>query len=288
MQVNPLTPTFGAEIEGAEVSNMTDAQFSELFELFIAWSVIFLRDQPALTPAQHLEFASRFGDVHVHPAARGKAAEFPGLMRMKTSKESRVAAGNRWHSDVSCDEFPPQASILQLHLIPPVGGDTLFANLYAAYESLSSRMKVFLDGLTALHSGEASFRHLFRFDNAEGSSWPEHHHPIIRKHADSGRPALFVDREFTASIDELPKEEGKALLAFLFEHTERVDFQCRFRWSTNAIAIWDNRCALHHALWDYWPADRQGHRVSVVGEKPVMWRLGDSDQEKKTNVRLTA
>ncbi len=290
MKVHPLTPSFGAVIEGADVVGMTDAQFTELFDHFTEWSVIFLRDQPALTPEQHLEFAQRFGDVHVHPAARGKPAEFPGLMRMKTNKESRVAAGNRWHSDVSCDELPPQASILQLHKIPPIGGDTLFSNLYAAYESLSDRMKVYLDGLTALHSGEESFRHLFQFKNAdEGAMWPENHHPIVRRHVDSGRPVLFVDREFTKRIDDLPKEEGKALLEFLFDHTERVDLQCRFQWSENAIAIWDNRCVLHHALWDYWPQDREGHRVSVVGEKPVAWRLDeDGDAGRKTNVRLTA
>ena len=111
----------------------------------------------------------------------------------------------------------------------------------------------------------------------KSAPWPENHHPIVRRHPDSGRPALFVDREFTKSIDGLPKEEGKALLAFLFSHVERVDFQCRFRWSENAIAIWDNRCALHHAMWDYYPEERSGRRVSVIGEVPLAWHLG-SDQ----------
>ncbi len=271
--VKPLTPTFGAEVAGTDILHMNDAAFAELFDVFTAKGVIFLRDQPALSPEEHLAFASRFGEVHVHPAARGKPAEFPGLMRMRTNKESRVAAGNRWHSDVSCDELPPQASILQLHKIPPVGGDTLFANLYAAWEALSDRMKAMLDGLTALHSGEESFRHLFQFTS--DTPWPENNHPVVRRHVDSGRPVLFVDREFTKRINDLPKEEGRALLAFLFEHTERVDFQCRFQWSENAIAIWDNRCVLHHALWDYWPQDREGHRVSVRGEKPQMWSLAN-------------
>ncbi|XOV88211.1 MAG: TauD/TfdA dioxygenase family protein [Pseudomonadota bacterium] len=134
LTVKPLTPGFGAEIEGADILNMDDAAFDALFDVFTQKGVIFLRDQPALSPEQHLAFAARFGEVHVHPAARGKPAEYPGLMRMRTNKESRVAAGNRWHSDVSCDEFPPQASILQLHKIPPVGGDTLFADLHAGRE----------------------------------------------------------------------------------------------------------------------------------------------------------
>jgi taurine dioxygenase len=290
LSINPLTPTFGAEIEGLDVSNLDASQFDELFQAFVDYSVIFLRDQPVLTPAQHTEFAQKFGPIHVHPAARGREAEFPGAMNMRTDKDSRVAAGNRWHSDVSCDAQPPQASILQLHAIPPVGGDTLFASTYAAYAALSDRMKTMLDGLTALHSGEEPFRHVFQFAAQDGSTrWPEHDHPIIRKHADSLRPALYVDREFTKSINGLPKEEGKALLEFLFSHVERVDFQCRFRWSENAIAIWDNRCALHHAVWDYWPEERSGRRISVVGEEPLAWRL-DADNaptRSSSEVRLT-
>ncbi|MEJ2088345.1 MAG: TauD/TfdA family dioxygenase [Gammaproteobacteria bacterium] len=283
LTIEPLTPGFGAEVTGADVPNMTDAEFDELFGAFVDYAVIFLRDQPALTPDQHMAFARRFGEIHVHPAARGRDDELPGLMRMQTNRETRVAAGNRWHSDVSCDAEPPQASILQLHEIPPVGGDTLFASLYAAYAALSERMKVYLDGLTALHSGEESFRHLFRFRADDPAvAWPENDHPIVRRHVDSGRPALYVDREFTKRINGVPKEEGKALLEFLFDHTERIDFQCRFRWSTNAIAIWDNRA--------YWPAERRGHRISVVGERPQMWRLGVDevpDREFGT-VKLTA
>ncbi|MEM7364013.1 MAG: TauD/TfdA family dioxygenase [Pseudomonadota bacterium] len=288
LEIKPLTPHFGAEVIGADVTQLDEQSFAELFNAFTDWSVIFLRDQKALTETEHMAFARQFGEVHVHPSARGREAEFPGLMRMQTNSESRVAAGNRWHSDVSCDENPPQASILQLHEIPPVGGDTLFASLYAAYDALSDRMKDLLDGLTAQHSGEEPFRHLFRFKNETGATWPENDHPIIRKHADSGRPALYVDREFTKKINDLPKEEARALLEFLFSHTERVDFQCRFQWSQNAIAIWDNRCVLHHALWDYWPAERRGHRVSVVGEKPMMWRRGIDQPPARSNIKLTA
>lgn len=291
LSVKPLTPRFGAVVEGADLLKLNDATFADLFDVFTQYGVIFIRDQPALTPEQHLTFANRFGEVHVHPAARGKPAEFPGLMRMKTNSESQVAAGNRWHSDVSCDALPPQASILQLHKVPPIGGDTLFTSLYAAYDGLSDRMKDLLNGLTALHSGEEAFRHLFKFTNADADGrWPENHHPIVRRHKDSGRPALFVDREFTKKIDELPKEEGKALLTFLLDHTERVDFQCRFRWTKNAIAIWDNRCVLHHALWDYWPAEREGCRVSVVGEKPQIWKRHKDvmPEQDYGTVKLTA
>jgi taurine dioxygenase len=295
LEITPLTPTLGAELTGLNVLDMSEDDFSRLFAAFTQHSVVFLRDQPALTEEQHYDFASRFGPVHVHPFAREAGPDpdkpYPGLIRMQTTEESRVAAGNRWHSDVSCDEQPPQASILQLHEVPALGGDTLFASLYAAYDALSPQMKQYLDGMTARHSGEESYRNLFQMKTAPGSAWPEADHPIVRRNPDSGRPALFVDREFTESINGLPKEEGRSMLDFLFAHTERANFQCRFRWSENAIAIWDNRCALHHAMWDYWPQERRGHRVSVQGEAPLMWDLATDSVptgSEGNTVKLTA
>ena len=291
MEIKPLTPAFGAEITGVDLLEISDQEFEEVLEIFAKYGVIFFRDQGRLSEEGHITLARRFGEIHVHPAARGKEDEYPGLVKMRTHKESRVAAGNRWHSDVSCDELPPQASILQLHQTPKLGGDTLFASLCAAYEGLSDRMKVLLDGLTALHSGEEPFRHLFKFENHQkGQGWPENDHPVVREHVESGRPVLFVDREFTKKINDLPKDEALALLNFLFDHTERVDFQCRFQWTQNAIAIWDNRCVLHHALWDYWPEERVGCRVTVVGEKPVAWTLDahKNAESKKSSIRLTA
>ncbi|MGI9597802.1 MAG: TauD/TfdA dioxygenase family protein [Acidimicrobiales bacterium] len=295
LEVTALTPTVGAEIAGADLVDLDDAGFEEIFEVFVTHSVIFFRDQPELTPDQHFAFAERFGPIHIHPFERltdRNRDGRPGLLRIRTTSESRVAAGNRWHSDVSCDAEPPQASILQLHRIPPVGGDTLFASMYAAYDALSDRMKQMVDGLTARHSGEESYRKLFKAETTDPTAtWPEVDHPIVRHHPDSGRPALYVDREFTESINDLPKEEARALLEFLFEHIERANFQCRFRWTPNAIAVWDNRAVLHHAMWDYWPHEREGHRITVKGETPIMWRLGvdqiPAGREGNT-VRLTA
>ena len=151
-------------------------------------------------------------------------------------------------------------------------------------------MKALLRGLTAHHSGEGPYRRLFKFETTDASgSWPEADHPIVRHHPDSGRPALYVNREFTERINDLPRLEAKALLEFLFNHVEQVAFQCRFQWTGNAIAIWDNRCVQHHAIWDYWPNERRGHRVSVRGERPLMWQ-GAADEKRvpSTNVRLSA
>lgn len=275
IEIDPLTPVVGAEIHGVALQDLTESQFQDIWQAFVDHSVIFFRDQAPFTPEQQTAFALRFGEIHIHPAARGKEARHPGLMNMRVGKDTNVAAGNRWHSDVSCDEEPPQASILQLHTIPTLGGDTLFSSLYAAYDALSPDMKIYLDGLSAKHSGEEPFRNLFKFENSVSDGWPENDHSIVRKHVDSGRPALFVDREFTQSINDIPRDEGRALLNFLFDHTERVAFQCRFRWSENAVAIWDNRCVLHHAMWDYWPDERLGRRITVKGEQPVAWRLGE-------------
>ncbi|MGB5756740.1 MAG: TauD/TfdA family dioxygenase [Acidimicrobiales bacterium] len=296
LAVTPLTPTLGAEIAGADLTDLDDRQFSEIFEVFTEHAVVFFRDQPELTAEQHFAFAERFGEIHIHPferlSDRGGDRGRPGMLRIHTTADSTVAAGNRWHSDVSCDEEPPQASILQLHQIPPVGGDTLFSSMYAAYDALSDRMRRLLDGLTARHSGEESYRKLFGVATTEpGATWPEADHPVVRRHLDSGRPALYVDREFTESINGLPKQEAKALLDFLFDHVERPDFQCRFRWSPNAIAVWDNRAVLHHAMWDYWPQERKGRRITVKGERPVRWNLDEDhipEGREANTVRLTA
>lgn len=283
IEIDPLTPVIGADIHGADLQDLTESQYQDIWQAFIDHSVIFFRDQAQLSPEQQTAFAQRFGEIHIHPAARGKETQHPGLMNMRVGKDTDVAAGNRWHSDVSCDAEPPQASILQLHTIPTLGGDTLFSSLYAAYDALSPGMKIYLDGLTAKHSGEEPFRNLFKFKNSVADGWPENDHPIVRKHVDSGRPSLFLDREFTQSINDKPKDEGRALLDFLFNHTERVAFQCRFRWSENAIAIWDNRCVLHHAMWDYWPDERLGRRITVKGEPPVAWHLGEDTLPDKTS-----
>jgi taurine dioxygenase len=180
-------------------------------------------------------------------------------------------AGERWHSDVSCDPEPPFASILYLHTVPPVGGDTLFASQYAAYEALSPRLKAYLEGLTAFHDGGPSYRE----SNAKqgiaetGKVYPSAVHPVVRTNPATGRKALYVNRGFTVRINELPEEEGRALLNFLIEHSTRPDFQVRFRWRANSVAVWDNRFVQHLAIWDYFPQVRSGFRVTVKGSRPV-------------------
>ena len=276
LDINPLTPFIGAQINGVDLRCSDQVLIGQIQNVLQQYSVVFFRDQPALSPAEHSALANAFGPIHVHPAAP-RGSDFPGVLKIEAGPDTEVAAGNRWHSDVSCEPEPPYVSILQLHEIPPVGGDTLFASMYAAYEALSPRMKQMLDGMTARHSGEWSYRHLFKYQPHESADgYPEAVHPVVIRPSGSDRPALYVNREFTVGLEDLPQAEGQALLEFLFAHAERADFQCRFRWSSDAIAIWDNRSTQHFAMWDYWPHSRKGRRVSVRGSRPQMWHLDEA------------
>ncbi len=165
---------------------------------------------------------------------------------------------------------PPMGSILYIRQCPPRGGDTLFANMYAAYDALSDRMKTYLDGLTALHDGEQTYRGLYaNYGVTDRPEYPRAEHPVVRTHPVTGKKALYVNRGFTSHIVGLPRDESDAILAYLYSHAENPLFQCRFRWTGNAIAFWDNRCTQHRAMWDYWPHTRSGTRVTVKGERPI-------------------
>ncbi len=180
---------------------------------------------------------------------------------------SKRVNGEYWHSDVSCDDEPPLGSILYLHTVPPVGGDTMFASIPAAYDALSPEMKQLLEGLTAVHSGEAVYRKMNTILGVDdrGRIFPRATHPVIRTHPVNGRKAIFVNPGFTSHIVELPPEEGHAILEFLYQHATNPVFQVRFRWEPHSIAFWDNRSAQHMALWDYYPHTRSGYRVTVKG-----------------------
>jgi len=161
-------------------------------------------------------------------------------------------------------------SILHIKTCPPRGGDTLFASMYAAYEALSDRMKTYLEGLVAVHDGEPVYRGLYaNVGVADKPAYPRAEHPVIRTHPVTGRKALYVNRGFTTRILDIPRDESDGILRYLFDHAENSLFQCRFRWRENSVAFWDNRCAQHRAMWDYWPHTRSGFRVTVKGERPV-------------------
>jgi taurine dioxygenase len=265
--VRNLTPAIGAELEGVDLSLPLSAeQLEEIRGALIENLVIFFRNQ-TLTPEQHKALGLRFGTLHIHPAPLEVLEGHPEIIVVEADERSKRIAGEKWHSDVSCDAEPPMASILYVKEAPRVGGDTLFASMYAAYEALSDSMQRFLCSLTAIHDGARNYagrQPLAALDR----EFPRAEHPVVRTHPETGRRALFVNRMFTTRLVQLKKTESDVILQMLFRHIENPEFQCRFHWRPNSLAFWDNRCTQHMALWDYFPQRRYGNRVTIAGDKP--------------------
>jgi len=265
IQVRPLTPAIGAEVFGVDLSRaLTERQFDEIHAAWMRHLVIFFRDQH-LTIEQQKAFGRRFGELDIHPTTRMEG--HPEIIEIKADENSKYVAGEVWHSDVSCNPVPPMGSILYLHKVPDNGGgDTLFANMYMAYETLSAPLRSLVDALTAVHDGDKVFR--VRQGKTLTEAPPRAEHPVVRTHPVTKRKALFVNRNFTSHIVGMSRLESDALLDMLYRHSERDDFKCRFKWQPNSIACWDNRCAMHLAMWDYYPQKRYGHRVTIAGTRP--------------------
>ncbi len=266
----PFAPNLGAEIYGVDLSKgLTDQQFYEVRQAFHAFQVLFFKEQTEISPEMQINFAKRFGDLHSHPAAPTMNG-FPEVFEIHTTKNSKIANGEFWHSDVSCDETPPLGTMLQIHILPICGGDTMFSNMYLAYERLSEPIKKLLLNLTAQHESEHIYkgRYSDRGKKDVEINCPQATHPVVRTHPETGRKALFVNRTFTKKINGISSHESEHILEMLFQHAEHIDYQIRFRWSLNDLAFWDNRCCMHRAIWDYWPEERKGRRVTILGDKP--------------------
>ena len=269
IEVKPLNPRVGAVVSGVDLTkSLGNQQFDELHRAWMEHSVLFFRDQE-LSIEQHKTFGRKFGPLHVHPGSPPPGGH-PEIIVIHADEKSTKISGQKWHSDVSCDEEPPLGSILYLHTVPESGGDTVFASMYAAYDALSERMQAFLGDLTATHDGEPEYRGRYadRGVDDTGKVYPKAVHPVIRTHPVTGRKSIYVNRIFTTHINELTASESRALLDHLFDHCERPDFQCRFQWEQHSVAMWDNRCVQHLALWDYYPQVRSGFRVTVRGDRP--------------------
>ena len=264
--IRKVTPAIGAEISGVDLSGpLSNSQVSALHDALMAHQVIFFRDQ-TMDVDQHKAFGRLFGELLVHPAARAEIEGHPEIRVVHADEKNTTVTGEVWHSDLSCNAEPPMGSILYMQQTPDEGGDTAFANMYLAYDTLSEPIKRLCDGLTALHTSA----HVFTRDayGRSDKTYPEAVHPVVRTHPVTKRKCLFVNRGFTTRITELKKPESDALLQMLFRHIETPEFQCRFRWRKNSVAFWDNRAALHRAIFDYHPAVRHGHRVTIQGDRP--------------------
>lgn len=270
IQVRQLSPTVGAEIGGVDLSkDLSDAQFAEIRRALDENLAIVFRDQE-ISKEDHKRLARRFGKgLHRHELAatrfRHDGPFDPEFLSWKTDRNSRFTAGDGWHPDVSCDPSPIAVSLLRVTKTPPLGGDTAFANMILAYESLSDRIKTLIDGLTAVHDGSLAWTAGYGAEPDPGKSYPKTEHPVVARHPRTGRKYLYVNASFTSHIVQLTRKESDAVLDLLFRHIERnLAFQTRIHWKPNSLLIWDNWASQHHAVWDYYPEERWGERVSVV------------------------
>jgi len=272
--VNRLSAVLGAEVLGADLSQqMDEALFNGLRQAWLdAGGVLVVRDQ-SLTPEQHIAFSRRFGPLEKHVLAKYLLPGYPEIYRVSNKVENgepqgREKAGTYWHSDLSYMRPAALVSLLYGIEIPPVGGDTMFCSLHAAYEALSPRMQAMLEGLNAVHDFGYASRGVFKGEKANQQQLdaaPPVEHPVVTTHPETGRKALFVNPGFTSHIVELKAAESRALLDFLFAHMTQPEFIYRHRWSVRDLVMWDNRCTMHYAIADYDEVgERYMHRTTVM------------------------
>lgn len=272
IEVRPISGALGAEIEGVDAARfLPDEIIAEIRRAFLDHLVIFLRNQK-LTPQAQLAFARRFGEPMEYPQLKG-LPECPLITPVVKLEHERVNFGGIWHSDTTYLERPPMASMLYAIEIPPYGGDTLFANQYLAYETLSDGYRRMLDGLIGISSSLKADASRTREDRLRAAG-VEHkaliaEHPVVRTHPETGRKGLYVNVGHTTHFKGLTEDESRPLLEFLFQHQVRPEFTCRFRWEPGSLAFWDNRCAQHNPVNDYQGFRRVMHRVTLAGNKPV-------------------
>jgi taurine dioxygenase len=270
--ITPMSPTIGALVSEIDLSKpLDDNQIGEVRQALLDYKVVFFRDQD-ITTEQHLSFARRFGALEVHPFAINKA-DYPEVLAI-THDAERPGQENGWHSDVTWRIEPSLGSILRCVESPAVGGDTLFADMYEAYDGLPQRIKDRVDGRTARHDFP-NFRTSLRKRGATEDEiaalvleYPNPEHPVIRTHPETGRKGIYVNAAFTQEIVGMGSDESDELLAVLYAQAKFPEYQVRFTWEKNSIAFWDNRSCQHYAVSDYWPNERRVERVTIVGDTP--------------------
>jgi taurine dioxygenase len=294
LDVRPIAGALGAEIHGVDLRRMDDAIFAAIHQVFLDYLVVFLPGQ-VLTPKLHSEFAARFGNIDMapftHPLKMPLVPGHPEILNLiKEADDQAINQGGLWHSDVTFREQPHMLSVIHALDSPSHGGDTMFANQYLAFETLSEGMKRMLGGLDAVHSsampfgnearsGAISRNHAPRPDQGTPEASVNVHdepvviseveHPVVRTHPETARKALYVSRAFTTRFAGMSEEESRPLLDYLWEHAVRPEFTCRYHYDSGCVGIWDNRCAQHYALNDYYGERRHMQRIAVHGDRPV-------------------
>ena len=273
IEVQPVTGGIGAEISGVDISQvLAEETVADIRQVLLDHLVIFFRDQD-ITPKQQLAFVSRFGEPDIYPFVKG-LDDYPEITPILKLPEETVNFGGIWHSDTVYQPNPPMGTVLYAKELPPAGGDTLFANQYQAYETLSAPLRAFLDGLTAINSAAKGSAAATRSDRvADGGTGlaaevMEAEHPVVRTHPETGRKALYVNTGHTVRFGGMTEAESTPILDYLYRHQIQPEFSCRFIWRPGSLAFWDNRCAQHYPVNDYHGHTRLLHRVTLKGDKP--------------------
>ena len=273
IKVKPVAGAIGAEIHGVDLSGDIDDQtIAEIAQAQREHLVVFFRDQD-ITPARHLALAKRFGEVVEYPLVKG-LDDYPQIAPVIKLAHETTNFGGIWHSDTAYLPEPPKATMLVARELPPYGGDTLFANMYMAYETLSEGMRAMLDGLRAVNSSAKADASATREDRLKTAARMdaddvlEAVHPAVRTHPETGRKLLYVNIGHTSRFENMSEAESAPLLNFLFAHQTRPEFTCRFTWRPGSIAFWDNRACHHNPVNDYHGFKRVMHRITLAGERP--------------------
>ena len=277
ISVEPIAPAIGAEVTGVDLSQpLTDETFGEIHQAFLDHIALFFRDQN-LTPDQQVSFAACFGPIGRYPFAEPVDGN-PDVIAIIKEAHQTSNFGGIWHTDTTYLEKPSLGSMLYARQVPSVGGDTMWSNMYAAYDTLSDGMKELLSQLRGINSA-AKNKDALRMDHLEDGAMKGKNadkmdvkmasHPVVRTHPETGRKSLFISEAHTIGFEGMTEAESKPILDFLFTHAINEEFTCRFRWSTNTLAVWDNRCGLHYPLNDYHGHRREMHRITLQGDIPV-------------------
>jgi len=271
IRVQRIAGALGAEITGVDLRRLADDDVAEIRRVWLEHLVVFFREQE-VSSAEYMAFAKRIGQPIPYPFVRGMEG-FPEIIEVKKLEHEKMNFGGIWHSDTAYLEVPPMASMLLAREVPPRGGDTLFANMCLAYETLSEGMKRLLAPLVAVNtSSKADVTRTredrIKTDGQDARQTYEAEHPVVRTHPETGRKALYVNVGHTMRFRAMTDEESAPLLGYLFQHQVRPEFTCRFAWRVGSIALWDNRCAQHNPVNDYHGYRRVMHRITLAGDKP--------------------
>jgi len=276
MKVKLLSGALGAEISGVDLKDSSKENYKVINNLLLEHKAIFFRNQN-ITEEEHISLAQNWGPLETHAYVKG-LDKYPKIVRIVKTKDEKNQWGENWHTDVSYNVKPTKAVILKSLKIPPVGGDTCFSNMELAWETLDEEIKKKIKDKKAIHS---SLGAAFFIDNYKGMQGHEkrnydeysNEHPIVRTHPETGKKILYVNWTYTKQIIGLEKEESDEILKKIFEHQARLDLTCRFNWTENAVAMWDNRSVIHYALTDFYPERGLGHerimdRIAIEGDQP--------------------